>query len=221
MHLAEEDREQIEKYKKFIKYTGKAKNCCVNVMNPLIVKSIADKFKISNRKTYVPVPLNKVKNETLLFSLIVGMLDGDGNIRERNGTTSAIEMKLHGSWLPQLEFIEKFIYKYLNIKRKKQTKLARLKKNGYSLILLTDRGLLAAVKRKVKELKLSVMHRKWQNIDENYVSREEKCEQIRKEIFSYFDLGMSTKEVIFKLNKPDDKKSYNSIHRMRLLWQSG
>jgi hypothetical protein len=202
LHLSEIDRDHINKFRKFVCYTGKAKSCTMNAMNPPVVEMIVNKFGISNRKTYNPVPIEKISNYDLLFSLFVGMLDGDGNIRNRNGTVSTFEMKLHGNWLSKLQLMESFIYKYLDVQRNKDTPLARLRKDGYSLILLTDRQLLAEMKKKVILFSLPVMGRKWDMIDENYVSREEKYLKINNEVYSLFDNGLSAKKVAEKLNKP-------------------
>ena len=195
LHLAEEDREQLEKFKSFVKYNGRAKTCAVNVMNPPVVDYIITKFGISNRKTYEPVPIEKIDNDNLLFSLFAGMLDGDGSVRYRNGTVSTFEMKLHGNWLPKLEFMEDCLYRYLDVKRRKDTPLARLRKDGYSLILLTDRQLLASMKRKVSSFQLPVMNRKWDLIDENYVGREHKLEEKWVKIQSMLSDGCSNKEI--------------------------
>lgn len=195
IHLAEEDRQQLEKFKLFVKYTGRAKSCAVNVMNPLVVGNIITKFGISNRKTYEPVSIEKIKNDELLFSLFVGMLDGDGSVRQRNGTVSAVEMKLHGNWLSKLKFMEDFLYRYFDIRKKKNADLARLRKDGYSLILLTDRQLLALMKKKAIELNLPVMIRKWDMIDEHYVSRQQNSEEKWIKVQSMLSCGCSRKEI--------------------------
>ena len=170
LHLAEADREQINKFRSFVHYTGKAKSCTMNAMNPPIVKAIREKFGISNRKTYEPCRINWIKNTDLLFALVVGMLDGDGNIRLRRRAVSTIEMKLHGNWLNNLQFIEQFLYDYFDLEKINNVHLARLRKDGYAVLILSDRYLLACMRKKSEELNLPVMERKWREVDRDFIS---------------------------------------------------
>lgn len=123
LQLSEKDRSQINKFRSFVNYIGKSKSCLMSAMNPSIVYKIMEKFDLSNIKTYEPCDLSWIKNQDLLFSLIVGMFDGDGHFPVRNNHVYGIVMKLYKTWLPNLKLIEKFLYEYLKIEKSKPVKL--------------------------------------------------------------------------------------------------
>lgn len=201
LHLSEKDREHIEKFRKFVAYTGQAKSCTMNAMNPSIVHRIMKKFGITHLKTYEPCDISQFEGH-LLFSLIVGMFDGDGSIRLRNGSVSVLEMKLHKTWLSNLRLIEGFLYKYLNIEKAKKVELARMRKDGYSVIILSDRYLLAQMKKRAIRLSLPIMSRKWNGIDITYTSISREHHKRLPKIFELIELGLPYKKIEQQLHLP-------------------
>lgn len=199
LHLAEKDRDHINKFREFVKYSGKANSCTMNAMNPLIVHAIMDKFKITNRKTFEPCDISNINGE-LMFSLIVGMLDGDGNVRWRNKTISTFEIKIHRSWLNNLKIIEKFLYSFLKITRINIGELSRISKSGYARMILSDRYLLASIKKLTIELKLPTMSRKWDGIDLTYVSPYKEYRERCPKILEMVRNKIAYKDIAKKLN---------------------
>jgi len=170
LHLAKRDTCHVKKYGEFIRYIGKAKPNTINVMNPFVVREICNKFKVSNRKTLEPCDLSRIISDDLLFSLFIGFFDGDGTINKRKQKVRSAAIKTHRSWLFNLKLFERFIYKIFPKKRKYDTNLARLNGCGYAILMLSDLSMLAAIKRKAQELCLPFMERKWNHVDENWVS---------------------------------------------------
>ena len=194
LQLSEKDRHHLEKFRLFVNYTGKSKTCLMSAMNPIVVHKIMNKFKITNRKTYEPCSIDWIKDE-LLFSLIVGLFDGDGHFPIRNNHVYGAVMKLHKSWLTNLKFIETFLYEYLEIKKSKPSKLARMNKNGYAVLVLSDRYLLAKMKKKSTELNLPMMKRKWDGIDVNYVSLYREYKNRLPKMLQLIERGLSYKQI--------------------------
>ena len=84
------------------------------LQNKDICIKLCDKFNIKNNKTYEPMELNNYSfNKELLFSLIIGFIDGDGCINKVYKKQDCnLRIHLHSSWLDNLIFIENFIYYY-------------------------------------------------------------------------------------------------------------
>ena len=136
----------------------------------------------------------------MLFSLIIGMFDGDGNVRYRNEEISAFEIKLHSTWYEQLKLIEDFLYSYFEMRHEKSKQLTRLNKDGYAQLLLTDRLLLAKVKIEIQKLMLPFMPRKWDGINIQYQGRIRNCALIATEIKAMRKSNLSFKEISQNLN---------------------
>lgn len=173
--------------------------CSISVMHPTVVPAIKDKFDIQQRKTYNPCDLSR-HHDALLFSLIVGMLDGDGSVRWRDGEISAFEIKLHGSWFKQLSYIEQYLYCYFDMRRDDNKMLTRLRNDGYSQLLLTDRLLLARMKLEAQKLGLPCMSRKWDGINVQYQGRIRNCANLAKEIKAMKEMNLSFQEISQKMN---------------------
>jgi len=199
LHLAEADRDHIEKFRKFVSYTGKAKSCTMNAMNPMIVKQIREKFDVSNRKTYCPCDIKwMLEKPDLFFSFIVGMIDGDGHLAKRKGMVSSIAVKLHKNWLGNLKIVEKFLYEYFLIERFKRYKknfLSKIIKSGYAQIILSDTSLISAMKQKSLEMNLPFMLRKWHDVKHIEIRNEQLVEMKWLKIKEMLDSGMSRKQI--------------------------
>ena len=214
LHLSEKDRIHLEEFKTFINYSGNAKTCSVSVMHPEVVPLIKDKFDIRKRKTYNPCDLSR-HNHYLLFALIVGFIDGDGNMTNRNGTVSSIRIKLHSSWFEQLKFVESFLYQYTNVNIAKKTNRTRINKNGYAELILSDRFLLAIMKQKCLELKLPIMFRKWDGVEAQYQGRVRTWNGLEEKVIAMKTQGLALKEIAKRLSLKYSQVKYLSSRRNR------
>lgn len=199
LHLAEYDRQQLEKFKLFVKYTGKAKTCAVNVMNPLVVDSIVKKFRISNRKTYDPCDLTWMLDvPDLLFAFVIGIIDGDGHLAKRKGCVSSIAIKLHKNWFNNLKFIEQFLYEYFHTEKSKRYRLnslSKITKSGYAQLMISDTSLISSIKQKSIQFGLPFMERKWELVKKVDCRKDEIFEERWLRVKGMLDSGMSRKEI--------------------------
>jgi len=173
------DMEQLLKYKNFIKSGNKIHGMPHNYYqvrstDVVNVRKIKNKFGITNRKTYEPCSLNQILVEELLFSLIVGIIDGDGSIsKKKNCNSYTLSITLHPSWLDNLNLIKNFLYSYFDencnsqpaYKRKRYINLPQDDKSikkEYELaeIYIGYRPLLNKIKEKAINLNLPFMERK-------------------------------------------------------------
>ena len=177
--MVNKDIDQLMKYKNFIKSSNKIHKMPHNYYqvrsgDSINVKKIRNKFGITNRKTYEPCSFNNIKNKELLFSLIVGFIDGDGSISKKNNCNSyALRISLHSSWLSNLNYIKEFLYNYFNEECKSKPPFLRERyinlpqdpkevKKKYILaeMHIGSRPLLIKIRDKAIDLKLPFMKRK-------------------------------------------------------------
>lgn len=169
-------------------YDGK-KYCEIKCRHTEIIKKIKNKFDIKNNKTVNP-PKLKIKNKKLLLSLLVGFIDGDGCIDyQTRRKHPKLRIKVHSSWFNFLHQYKKFC-SHCKIKINNQ---------GYADLSLTSIPDLVFLKKQTKKLDLPVLNRKWDHIDENYVTFYQRAEKRKKNIFSLYKKGFSYKEISRKL----------------------
>ena len=206
--LSIKDVEHIKKFAKFIsanyskgnskccgKYYG---NCSVKAANSDIVPLLRQKFGIQNNKTHHPCHIVKIKNKDLLLSLIIGFIDGDGSIsKQTNRTDAFMRIKCHSSWLFNLQFISNTICKDCDLK----PNIAKINKQGYAAVAFSNSIILKFLKAKGKELKLPVLKRKWNLIDENYISKFEKYKYIVEEVRILVEEGLTGYKIAQILNR--------------------
>lgn len=177
--MTDKDMEQLIKYKKFIKSSNKMHKMPHNYyqvrsIDAINVRNLRNKFKITNRKTYEPCDINNIKNKKLLFSLIVGIIDGDGSIiKNKNCNAFTLSISLHPSWLQNLNYIKNFLYNYFNEKcnskpayiRERSINLPQddkdiRKKYKIAEMYIGYKPLLIKIKKKAEALKIPFMERK-------------------------------------------------------------
>ena len=103
--LDEEHLIRLKEYLKIDNITYQRSNTIVSIsaMDTKIINILSDKFNISSRKTYNPCNI-KGMSQDLLFSLMVGFIDGDGSIKYQSGRTDCLlQVKCHSSWLDNLQ----------------------------------------------------------------------------------------------------------------------
>lgn len=109
-----------------------------------------------------------------------------------------LRIHLHSSWLDNLIFIENFIYDYFLIEKKKT--YSHISNDGYSLLTISDNDIITKLKKECIRLKLPIMSRKWDRIDENRVSRNILFNNVKEDIINLYKLGLPPLEIISKLN---------------------
>jgi hypothetical protein len=198
------DINHLERFKKYLDCTTdisiKDKMCLLSLQNKEICPMLCDKFNIDSNKTYNPPNFNLYNfDKILIFSLIIGFIDGDGCINKvYKRKDSNIRIHIHSSWIDNLLFIEDFIYEYFSLDKYK--KLSLVGNDGYSSLTISNNILLKKIKKECIRLNLPIMLRKWDNIDENRLNRNEKSKILKDEILKLQKSGFKNSEIIKRLN---------------------
>lgn len=168
--------------------------CRYSVMDKNTFEILRKTFDINHHKTENPPGLKfykKMEND-LFLSFLIGLIDGDGRITYQSGRNDCfIEIKLHKSWLNFLMMIQKRLQIILDIKIPK----AKINKDGYALITFSNLKICRFLKQSVIKLKLNVLERKWNKINENRVSRYETSLNNAILITPLFNQGLSGNEI--------------------------
>jgi hypothetical protein len=132
------------------------------------VKNIFETIGINQNipKTYCPPTNLKKLSKKVLFSLIVGYIDGDGcihNIKVKNGEKQKMTVLAHLSWQEVCCFFDSFLYSYFKINKKTKTN-PTINSRGYSLWTIRDMDILRKIKLEALNLELPIMNRKWDKI---------------------------------------------------------
>ena len=100
-----------------------------------------------------------------LLSLIVGFIDGDGNMNKlQNRPDYNLRIKCDASWLNNLEFIEDTLYRLFPVS-KKVARLTKINSEGYAQLVISNNQIINALATFIKELNIYVLSKKWpQNI---------------------------------------------------------
>lgn len=142
------------------------------------VPLIAKKFDWKKRKTYNPPDTSKWKFEDdLLFSLIIGFIDGDGDIgrngnRNGNRKGSRVRIRCHESWLKFMEFLDNEVHRILDLKKERDywCLIPKTKdRPAQAKVAWFKHVINCGLKKKVLELKLPVLSRKWDQIDHTLI----------------------------------------------------
>jgi hypothetical protein len=202
LEVSIKDLQHLEKFANYINCDNITKNdimCKVSVQNKDICQRLCDKFNIRNNKTYEPMDLSKYNfDKNLLFSLIIGFIDGDGCIgKVYKREDCNIRLHLHKSWLNNLIFIEDFLYNYFSITKNKI--YSKIGNDGYSILTLSDNNIITKIKKECIKFRLPIMKRKWSKIDENRVSRNYIFNNNKEEIINLYKQGLEPLEIINRL----------------------
>lgn len=170
--LSSVDKEHLYELQQFLDIENmqterEGKYLTLKTMDTKLVPKIRKKFDISNQKTYNPPNLDFIKNKELLLSLIIGFIDGDGCIAQKNKAFS-LTVKCHGSWLGILDKFAKEINLETN---------ARINAAGYAYFSVSNVPALQSLKKEAIRLKLPILKRKWDKIDLDYVKNKEAHER--------------------------------------------
>lgn len=190
-HLALKDSDQVKKFANFIKWSGNFDDrgevgIGVAAKHTEVVEELCKKFDIKQNKTYNPPKTILNHDKELLKYLLIGFIDGDGNIENQYKRKDClIKIKVHKSWDKILkEFCELVGY---------DTKHVRLNKQDYCELYFSDSKIITELKKKSN--KLPVLERKWQKIDENYVSRYTTSKILREKVIQMLNKNMRNKDI--------------------------
>ena len=190
-HLGLKDSEQVKKFASFIKWNGKFEDrgelgIGVSAKHTEVIEELCKKFDIKQDKTYNPPKTILNHDKELLKYLLIGFIDGDGNIENQYKRKDCfIRIKVHKSWDGILkEFCELVGY---------DTKHVKLNKQGYCELCFSDSKIVTELKKKTHIL--LVLERKWKKIDENYVSRYTTSKILREKVIEMLNKGMRNKDI--------------------------
>lgn len=215
--LSSKDHIAVEKFASFIKGRANKKNyrgigiSSISAQDPFCVSKIKEKFNIIDNKTYNPPDLSLYCSGDLGTAMLIGFIDGDGNIsKQYKRKDCLIRIKLHSTWLKVLNDFCRMLENQLNIKLPK----AIINNQGYAQWIISNSIAVKYLKKQTERLKLPVLERKWSLIDTNYISRQEKAIETRNitlkmksqgyrqtEIAQFLGVGDSCISQILKRNK--------------------
>lgn len=144
-------------------------NICVNDREN--IPKIMQKFELNERKTINPPNFSNYKftNEQIL-SLIIGLIDGDGSISKRKTyykgknneyiyDSFILSIQMNYTWKENLEFINKFLHNYFNIKNESNIRIGNRDSNTV-ILQLCKKKLLQNLKFFAMENNIPFMQRK-------------------------------------------------------------
>lgn len=153
----------------------------LQVQDKYNISKIIKKFGFVKRKSFNSCNLcwlDKI-NDDLFVSFLIGFIDGDGCINyQTNRKDCAIRIKLHFSWLNNLQSLSDRICKILNLNSNR----AIINNQGYSSLGFTNSIILIYLKKKIEELKLPILNRKWNKIDTSFKSKMVRSIERKKKI---------------------------------------
>ena len=194
-HLALKDSDQVKKFANFIKWSGKFEDrgelgIGVAAKHTEIVEELCKKFDIKQDKTYNPPKTILNHDKELLKYLVIGFIDGDGNIEHQYKRKDCfIRIKTHKSWENILkEFCKVVGYDENHV---------RCNKQGYSELYVSNSTILTELKKKT--VNLPVLKRKWDKIDETFVSRYTISKILKEKIINMLNDGVKNKDICSEL----------------------
>ena len=156
--LGIKDENHLLKFCKYINYFGSISKTAIKVsmgvMHKEIVEQIQEKFNIQENKTLNP-PKYIIPNNFLGLSLIVGFIDGDGNINKQyKRQDGLIRIKCHSSWFS-------ILYQFSSILNCAQP---YINKQGYVVLNIAKRSSIELLQSNIRQYTLPVLMRKWNKL---------------------------------------------------------
>ena len=154
----------------------------LSIMHTDVISEICEKYSIIGNKTEFPVDISMLSEEQLLC-LSIGFIDGDGSIGfQFKRKDVSIRIKCHSSWIDNL----KLMYPQAKIKINNQ---------GYSTANISNSIHVKELKKAAIKYDLPFMERKWDKIDLNFISKQEKSKSNYKEIEKLLTVGKSIMQI--------------------------
>lgn len=184
----------IERKKDFRYYSRNGKEYInLEIGNKKVFSELILKFNIYSNKTKNPPNIDILSklDIDLNICLFIGFIDGDGYIFKRQNSGSLINIQVDKTWLNVLDFYRKLI----NEKFKYQIPKAKICNRGHSTLLIGNVSLVKNIKTFAIIHNLPYLDRKWQLIDENYLTRKETTDFYINEVSKLRSNGLSRKEI--------------------------
>lgn len=180
VNLSIKDKNHILKFQKYVGsfriYEDETK-LRITLSDIKTSKFLTEKFNWSSNKTKI-IPILPKLSKNQIFSLIIGFIDGDGNINKK-GT---IKVKCDKSWK---SILDNFYYQLTGEKKQ-----FNIQGDGCSVFYISKLDIIFSIKEKAEELGLPIMERKWSQINRRILKQEKN--KIVKELI---DSGLSIKEI--------------------------
>ena len=199
--LSIKDKIHLEKFKKYVnaKKINKLivngyEQCSLSVQDSKYIPILCENLGIKNNKTTNPPDIKKLKTLEFekLYSLIIGYIDGDGNIKKQYKRKDfQLSVKCHKSWIDILSLFSKTI---------DETNKAKINSCGYAEFHVTKTSNLKKLKKFAIKNNLPILERKWNNVDVNYVSKYDLAIERKNKIKKLCDNGKTIKEISNELN---------------------
>lgn len=185
--------------------TGKLyvkKSYIVSAMDKFYIPQIIEKYDFKPRKTYNPPNLSYLNKDFNQFaSFLIGFIDGDGSIVKNKNRLKketklcSIKIGCHLSWEKNLQFFSDKLRNFLKCDRIKST---ISKKDGCSYIVFSTKC-INFLKLKTIELKLPILNRKWDKVNENYITRDEQIDINKGKIVNLLNGEYTINEIANKI----------------------
>lgn len=199
--LSNKDKIHLEKFKNYINakkinnlIVNGHEQCSLNVQDSKYVPILCENFGIKNNKTTNPPDIKILKTLEFkkLYSLIIGYIDGDGNIKKQYKRKDfQLTVKCHKSWLDILSLFSETI---------DETNKAKINSCGYAEFHVTKTFNLKKLKKFAIKNNLPILERKWNNVDINYFSRYDLAIERKNKIKELCDCGKTIKEISDELH---------------------
>ena len=190
VELCEKDKEHIHKLGEYLEYSGSygPKDKRLACKNSDIIPLIKEKFDIHDNKTYNPPKTLSNFTEIQKLCLLIGFIDGDGNISHPNKRPDFfLRIKNHSSWKPILEEFSIIITG--------TSESVKINNQGYAELRITNSATLQKLKTKMLNLSIPYMKRKWDIIDMDFVSKYKTAEILRNKVISLYKESFSKKDI--------------------------
>lgn len=191
LDLSIKDKEHIIKFAKFINYEGSYRETPIKFglacKDTKVVQKIREKFDIKDGKTYNPPDSILKFNKKLLYCLLAGFIDGDGNIRHQNKWKDFfLRIKNHASWL---NVLKEFALLITN------RDCVKINNSGYAELNITNTVVLQELKKKLIALNIPIMSRKWDIIDLHFISKYTTAKILREKVLELHSKGYRNKDI--------------------------
>lgn len=206
INLSEKDLEHLKKFSTFVEYKKELNKGSLYISDNNVFPLIVDKFNIVSDKTYNPSDISFITDYDLLFSLIIGFIDGDGSITKKG----YIHIKTHKSWVHNIE--------YMFSKLDLSNYTVKINKEELAIGTISNIESTKRLRIKAEQLNLPILKRKWNNVDLTKLSKKEKTQQYEDECYRLFHKGLKPKEVICKTKYSSSfvYKTYNKCKRQAI-----
>ncbi len=184
INLAQKDLDHLKKFANFVEYNGELVKPKISISFSEIKSYLEDKFNLSNNKTYEPCTLKNLHGDAF-FSFIIGFIDGDGTIDVKG----YLKLKCHKSWLYNLNEMVKFL-------SDNDFNTGIINSEGLAYVSLTKIEIMKKIKRKIIDLGLPVLNRKWDRVNFDKFSKTQRSLKNMNECLELFNEGLSIKEII-------------------------